>query len=74
MSMTPEQLAIVKGIRDSARGGMDRAIKSTMSSLQFAAPEIWEIHLDRLSKRSVEIGVDMALALLQAGIKPEDTR
>lgn len=74
MSMTQEQLVIVKGIRDSAREAMDVAIKSTMASMQFAAPEIWEIHLDRLSRYSVEIGVGMALALLQAGIKPEDTR
>lgn len=42
-----------------ARGQLDRMIERARTSLEFAPPEAWAVHLDRLAVDACQAGIDM---------------
>ena len=62
------KLHLIVKIREDAREQIKRAVAATNDSLNFAPPEVHEVHLNRLAQRCVQIGIDLADALTKAGV------
>lgn len=66
---TPLDLkAVAAKLKADAKTKIREAVKATEDSLDFAPPEMRELHLSRLAERCVQIGIDLALALHDAGV------